>query len=412
MQSNSPGMARLGLRTALSVKFIAAFIFAAILLPTGPVHAVNGPCCLDAQSATITAASTNSQTLVDSGLQVTVNLPSPGAVAVFSSWGSESTTGTTRGTWDLRIDNTASCQSVERYLSGDFDTGFGGLSYVFEGLAAGNHTVRLRHASNLHSKTLITRNAIIVAFPLTAQCGAAFNYGVATLGPTGDESTNDGTFSAVAGITPQVTLDVPGRIFVSAAFSTDNIPPVGPSTRLGAWYLTVGGAQVSTTTGRNIKGAADVAQLDCQGLSDELPAGTYDIQLWHASDPGIGGTKILTYNVNLLGIALSSAGGGGKILPAAKTEYEHPVLYTNSTTLTNIAESQNDLSLAASSRIFGAATFNSVFSPPSSNPRTASFDMQIDAVSISPTVGRDISSSNDYGEGNLFGLSGFLGPGP
>lgn len=411
MQVISLGMDRGGSNTLLAGKSIAALVSAAVFLSAPQAHAVDGSCCLDAQSATITVASTNSQTLVDTGLQVTVNLPVSGAVAVFSSWGSESTTGTTTGTWDLRVDNTTSCQSVDRYLSGDFDTGFGGLSYVFEGLAAGNHTVRLRHASNLHSKTIITRNAIIAAFPLATQCGATFDDGVATLGPSGDETTDNGTFSAVAGVTPQVTLDTPGRIFVSAAFSAADIPPVGPATRLGAWYLTVGGTQVSTTTERNIKASADIAQLDCQGLSDVLPAGTYDIRLWHASDPGTGGTKILTYDVNLLGIALSSTGVGGKILPAAKIEYEHPVLYTSSTTLANITQSQCGLSLAASSRIFGAATFNSVYSTPSSNPRTASFDMQIDGTSVSPTVNRDISSSNDYGEGDLFGLSGFLGAG-
>jgi hypothetical protein len=115
--------------------------------------------CLDAEGSSLNVSATTRTSLTDTGLEVTVNLPSVGSLAVLSSFSAQSTTGTGTGTWDLRLDNVASSQPVQRYLSGDNDLGMAGAIAVFGPLVSGNHTVRLRHSTTNKAKPIVTRNS-------------------------------------------------------------------------------------------------------------------------------------------------------------------------------------------------------------------------------------------------------------
>jgi hypothetical protein len=328
-------------------------------------------------------------------------MPAPGALAVFSSFSCESSTGDGTGTWDLRLDNATSSQQLQRYLDGIDDVSVAGAVCVFDSIAAGVHTVSLRHASDSHYKTIITRNADMIAMPLVTGDGAVFNSGLATLGATG-VTASSAELTDISGLSAVVGLDVRGRIFASAVLNAESVDAVA---KTGTWDLQVDGATVGMSVQHYLSGAADLDAILLEGLSGELDPGNHLLSARHAASAG----SLRTFNATLMGIALSAAGGGVVTIPAVQivstTETE-----TTSTTLTDVPDSQLVLSLLSPSEAFLASSYSQVGGS-GSGIRYGSLDLTMDNASTTEEVIGFLSGTNDLDAGGIFGLTSELSAG-
>ncbi len=377
-------------------------LFLLIISPFWWLTSVNSQtACLDAESASLNAAATTSTTLTETGLEATVNLSSVGSIAVLTSFSAQSTTGSDIGSWDLRIDNLVSSQPLQRYLSGNNDLGVGGAVSIFGPLSAGNHTVRLRHATASRVKPIVTRNADMVVIPLVASDGASFNSGIATLGASG-AVTSSSSLVDVGGLSTTVTLDSPGKIFVSAVVNAKS--PSGGAPRTGTWDLQVDGVTVGTAVRRFLSGTSDLGIVMMQGLSNELTVGTYTVNVRHA----VSNASIETLNATLIAFALSDDSGSGSYIPAGQTTYS-PWMQSSSTALGNISNSQLSVTTLENSELFVASSFSMEHgSGGGSSGRYATVDITLDGASVTEAVMRYLSGLNDLGAGGIFGLSGTL----
>ena len=357
--------------------------------------------CLDIHGDSLLSAATFSTTLQDTGLETSVFLPVTGSIAAFSSFSSQSTSGAGCGTWDLRLDDLSSSQQIQRYLKGDFDLGLCGAVALFENVPPGHHTIRLRHATSDPPKTLVTRNANIVAFSLLTSSGARFNSGVSSLGPAGATTTSP-SLTDVTGLGTTVTLDMPSRIYVSAALNAES---VDGAAKTGTWDLQVDGVTVGHDSNRYLSGANDLGAVLLDGLSGELPAGTHVVTARHATDSG----EIRTMNATLLAVALSDDGGGGVTLPVSQVVVDE-MTSTAATVLTEIIPSLTSLLLDGPSSIFLAASFN-VQSGGGPGPRIIELDALMDGAPVTEEIDRYLSGIDDRGAGGLFGLSALLAAG-
>jgi hypothetical protein len=357
--------------------------------------------CLDAQHDSLDSAgaATSSTSLVNAGLEVTVNLPSDGEIAAFFSADSEAFMGGAQtGTWDLRIDNTASSQPVKQYINGVNAQCVIGAVNIFSGLGNGSHTVRLRHATDNPLGTIRTYNADLVAFPLvTEDANASFNYGMDTLDSTGD-TTNSSTLEDIDGFSATVTLDVSGHIFVAAALDAESadVQSIG---KIGTWRLQVDNRTVGRQVSRWFEGSSDLGAVLLTGLSDGLPAGTYTVKVQHATDTG----TLRTLNATLAAIALSDDGDGGLTITASEVTCSSQE-GTTSTGLTDIDSSRLTLSLADGCPLFSSSSFNIEKGTGIGLP-TAFLNMAIDGAPATRTISYSVESADDLGAGGLFGLS-------
>ncbi|MHC1630107.1 MAG: hypothetical protein ACXQTG_04060, partial [Methanoculleaceae archaeon] len=239
--------------------------------------------CLRTSHGTLSIGATSATSFVNSGLEVTVWAPETSAIAVFSSYDCDtgSSTESQNGSWDLRMDNTWSSQTISRYLSGQNDLGMAGAVHIFENAVPGNHTIRLRHKSDgVTNPQIATRSADMVGFALTLEDGSAsFNYGIDSLDAAGD-TTSSTTLENVDGLSTTVTLDIPGRIFVSCALNGSSAG--GSGGRTGYWDLQVDGQTVGVNNvSRHLSGSNDIGAMLLQGLSEQLCQGTYTITVRH-----------------------------------------------------------------------------------------------------------------------------------
>ncbi|HPQ66247.1 MAG TPA: hypothetical protein PLI51_05925, partial [bacterium] len=275
--------------------------------------------CLRTGHSTLSIGATSATSFVNTGLELSLWTPDTTAVAVFSSYDCDTgfSTEPQTGYWDLRMDNTWSSQTLGRYLSGIEDLGLGGVVHIFENVAPGTHTFRLRQKTDGSVEPQIaTRNADMVAFALTVEDGSAeFNYGTGVLDAVGD-TTSSTSFEDVDGLACTVTLDIPGKILVSCALNGESTG--GSGDRVCFWRLQVDGTTVGVDQEhRKLSGTNDLGSILLQGLTENLCAGTYTVTVQHMTNDAA--KPLRTMNATLIAVGLSTADAGGLELPAALT---------------------------------------------------------------------------------------------
>ena len=355
--------------------------------------------------------------LTDTGLEVTVNLPlGGGAITAFASFNVDGIAGEPQrlgsgartGTYDLQVDFGAASQQLQRYLSAVSDIGMVTAVTTFEGLSAGEHTVRLRQATSDANDRMRVSNANLVVFPLvTGDGNASYDHGIVALGAAGYDTAST-ILEDVAGLSTTVDLVCYGRIFVSAAFNTSTDPTGVPGDRYGIWDLQIDGQTVGRQVERYLSSNDDIGAISLTGLSDLLAPGTHTITMRHATSNAA--LPIKTLNATLVGIALVDDAGSGYVIPAAEANFSTGT-GTNSTSLINIEPSRLELDMTGVNGVIGGDT--NVFIASSFNIQTGSgtglfnyamYDATLDGISISSTLYRLLSAQSDIGAGGIYGL--------
>ena len=309
------------------------------------------------------------------------------------------------------MDYGSTSQYIERYISGIFDQGAIGLVTIFEDLAAGEHTIRLRQATSDANQQLRASNISLVAIPLiTSDGSASFDFGIDTL-PAPGTATSSTSLEPVEGLSTTVDLECYGRILVTAAINNcgQDCPLSDPGSYYGIWDLQINNMPVGMEIPRYLSDEEDIGAISLSGLSDILPPGTYTITMRHATS--IASRPITTLNATLLAIALVDDMGSGYAIPAAEATFSAST-GTTSINLVNIAPSRVDLDLTGVngplggySDIFVAASFANRVCCLGGGSGYALHDITIDGIPVTEKINRYLHSDDDSGSGELYGLS-------
>ncbi|MDP8261768.1 MAG: PEP-CTERM sorting domain-containing protein [Candidatus Ancaeobacter aquaticus] len=245
------------------------------------------------------------------GLATSVALASAGKIAVFCTIETETGdtgSGARTGTWDLQVETSPNSgtystigSSTQRYLSGTSDTGSVTLMAVSDQLSStGTFNVRVRTSTDDAGKSIITQNATLAAVTLS-DSGATGEHFESFQATVASDTTNSTTLTNVAGLSPSLTLDEAGKVFVGAQYNLEIVTSsdIDATTAVGFSTYTdqSQGRYIAKTTG-------EIGNGSSVGLTGSLAAGTYDGNLQYAVGD-VADTLQMT-NPNLIGFAMNS----------------------------------------------------------------------------------------------------------
>ena len=351
-----------------------------------------------------TGVATYDTSLVSTGAEIEIYLPFEGAVVLYASINSFPDNGGAKriATYGLQVDGSQSSQPIQINLLGATDSRGVGAFTIFTGLGAGNHTIRLCHATDNASYGIRSNNINLIGMPLASSTGDfQLNYGIDILDASG-AFTNSTTQVEIPGFSTMVDLDIEGRFIVSLAI--DGATGTGSGFFCtGSWGLEIDGVPVGTRISRYLAGPDDIGAVSVHGLSDVLQPGPHLITVRHASNSEMLGIR--SFNGTLTAIALSDDSVWGDIIfPADQRLLTTPVT-TDWTTLTKVPGTNVTVSLDHPGPLILLSALNCIAGPGATSSFKGSYDLILNGLPRSETLEELINPTGGANTTSLVGTS-------
>jgi hypothetical protein len=210
-----------------------------------------------------------------------------------------------------------------------------------------------------------------------------------------------GTDPEHTGVEAVVFLPADGAIAAFASFSSQSTSGEG----VGTWDLCLDNSISSQPIQRYLSGTNDLGLVSLVNVFENQAAGFHSVRLRHATSDAL--KTIVTRDVDLVAFPLLTETGANfnDVVAVLGSGGED----TASTSLTAIGGLSTTIPLDVPARVYLSTALNAV--SVDAAPKTGSWDLQVDGVTVGQGVSRYLSGSNDLGAILLEGLTDELAPG-